>query len=615
MKKTFRTLSAIALSAALLSSVAAMPMTAFAADNASITINTAAGDKQTHDYKAYPIIVGELATDNQTLTELAWGSGVNADTFITKLKAFDGAKTSPNTQIQELTATSSANDVAKALTGYSDVEGLAKVFNETGVLKGDGIALTKSGSGDSATYSKGSLANGWYLIKDFIELSAPNVDKVRSANLLQVRGDTDFTPNPKYSLPTLEKKILDGSPVAPVDANEASIGDTVKYQIKVPVPNMTGYNKYYYIVDDTLSKGLTYADSLTITCDGLPSGSQTLTLDTDGADTGATGDYYVTTSPYSATTGTDIKIVFENFLTKFGGVTAGTDIVITYSATLNENADISDAGNPNEAKLSYSNDPNHTYGGKTGDDKPDEPDTDETNVVGITPKDEVKTYTTALKIKKVDESDAPLTGAEFKITGDNMNKVIVLRDTFTEDATEGTYWKLKDNTYTTTDPATLVGDETALAAYASTTKKYKRTTATEIRGAGESNVTVEGAVDSNGWLVFKGLGAGTYTITETKTPDDTYNSIAPFNVTISNDKGEAAGPTLTNPNWKVVKGSSEITAVEDNAFTFKVVNSQGIVLPGTGGIGTTIFYVVGVLFIAGGAVLLISKKRMNIKEK
>ncbi|MBR2085853.1 MAG: hypothetical protein IJ906_01730, partial [Oscillospiraceae bacterium] len=63
-----------------------------------------------------------------------------------------------------------AADVAAALTGYSDVEGLAKVFNEAGVITGNGTVLTKSGTGDTATYGATSLANGWYLIKDTISL-------------------------------------------------------------------------------------------------------------------------------------------------------------------------------------------------------------------------------------------------------------------------------------------------------------------------------------------------------------------------------------------------------------------------------------------------------------
>lgn len=61
----------------------------------------------------------------------------------------------------------------------------------------------------------------------------------------------------------------------------------------------------------------------------------------------------------------------------------GKNIIVTYSATLNEKADLSTAGNTNEAKITYSNDPNKS------------------NLTGDTPTSKVKTYTTGLKLKKV----------------------------------------------------------------------------------------------------------------------------------------------------------------------------------------------------------------------
>ena len=627
MKK--RNIAAAILLASMMavSTCAGTVIMASAADDATITINTATGDTQTHAYKAYEIITGDLAPDG-TLINVAWGANVNPATFITQLKAFDANKSPQNAAIQALNDTtgsvSSAADVAAALTGYSDVEGLAKVFNEAGVITGSGTALPKSGSGNSATYGATGLANGWYLIKDTISLekgTGVNEDKVRSANLLQVRGTTAITPNPKYSVPTLEKKILEGSPETPVDANQVSIGDTVKYQITVPVPDVTGYNKYFYVVNDTLSKGLTYTDNLTMTATGF-----TLTADADGHTTTEAGNYYVT-STVNGDGSTSLKIVFEDCVNTFKGQTG--DIVITYTAKLNENAVITDEGNPNTAQLVYSNDPNHTYTGDTTTN-PDEPkpptnpnDPKDGDVTGVTPKDTVKTYTTAIKIKKVDNTGAPLTGAKFKIEGTTLNQVVVLKDTFTADNENGLYWKLNDNTYTTTDPATLPENSDARNKYVSETDKYTRTFTTETMGTGQTKTTVEAEVDGNGWLVFKGLEAGTYNITETQKPDSTYNDIDPFTVTISNDQltepnnpaSAAAGPDLTSAHWKVVKDSVEVTAVEEGAFTFNVINSKGTTLPSTGGIGTTIFYVVGGTLVAGAVVLLITKKRMSINDQ
>jgi LPXTG-motif cell wall-anchored protein len=48
-----------------------------------------------------------------------------------------------------------------------------------------------------------------------------------------------------------------------------------------------------------------------------------------------------------------------------------------------------------------------------------------------------------------------------------------------------------------------------------------------------------------------------------------------------------------------------------STFTTEIVNKPGVVLPSTGGIGTTIFYVVGILLLVGSAVVLVTRKRMS----
>ena len=50
-------------------------------------------------------------------------------------------------------------------------------------------------------------------------------------------------------------------------------------------------------------------------------------------------------------------------------------------------------------------------------------------------------------------------------------------------------------------------------------------------------------------------------------------------------------------------------------YAISIQNNKGIELPTTGGVGTTIFYIIGGLMISGALVLLIVKKRMSIKEK
>ena len=189
-----------------------------------------------------------------------------------------------------------------------------------------------------------------------------------------------------------------------------------------------------------------------------------------------------------------------------------------------------------------------------------------------------------------------------------MNIVLVSEDQFILDNTTGTYWALTDGTYTTTDPSTSGVDTTK---YVDTSKKYKRTTIFTQKGNIATPVEVKGFVDDDGWIIFKGLGAGKYTLTETTTPKG-YNTVSPINIIISNDK-VASAFSKTNPNWKVVKDADpdvELTA-SDYIYGLQVVNVKGATLPSTGGMGTRLFYIIGGLLVAGSLVLLVTKKRMS----
>ena len=94
--------------------------------------------------------------------------------------------------------------------------------------------------------------------------------------------------------------------------------------------------------------------------------------------------------------------------------------------------------------------------------------------------------------------------------------------------------------------------------------------------------------NDDGAASFDGLANGTYYLVETKAPDG-YNKLeAPYKVE--------------------VKGG---TTVADLSVTAKVENSAGALLPSTGGMGTTVFYVLGFVLVMGAVVLLVTKKRMS----
>lgn len=352
MKNNKRALAMMTAAFMAITPLAATGMTAFAT---SITINKVATDEATHKYKAFPLITGTLASDGTTLTAMEWNTAINREKLATALKAFDSAT------FENFTAATTPADFADMIKGYTNNDGLAKVFNDDEILpKTAGTELTDKG--DTFKFEVENK-DGWYLVID--DSTAGNI---KSANILEVIGDSEPI-TPKFSLPTLEKKITAADGTNPVDANTAAIGDDVYYKLSSNVPKLTGYDHYYFIVTDTLSPGLTFnPDSMQVKI-----GDLTINKDDETIKPSENQKYYIVTEEVD--NGTQIKVVFENFLetVKANNIAENTPVTITYNATLNEDAEIDPAkGNPNTANLTYSNNPNYKGDGTTSE-TPDEP--------------------------------------------------------------------------------------------------------------------------------------------------------------------------------------------------------------------------------------------------
>ena len=241
-----------------------------------------------------------------------------------------------------------------------------------------------------------------------------------------------------------------------------------------------------------------------------------------------------------------------------------------------------------------------------------------------------------------------LNGASFTIKGDSINKVVTNAETFAV-ANDGEYWKLKTGSYTTEAPVTAdtmqvldgaqQGDDGYVVAeagysgddaitvggttyrvvdadgtpthilikkndmlYESTTVKYKKTTTESVQDTTE-HISQNLAVNADGTLNLEGLGAGTYTITETVVPQG-YTAAAPTTVIITFDNDTKAFTATVN-------GTAVTADATTNLFPMDVINIAGHTLPSTGGIGTTIFYVVGAILVIGAGVVLITRRRMD----
>lgn len=174
---------------------------------------------------------------------------------------------------------------------------------------------------------------------------------------------------------------------------------------------------------------------------------------------------------------------------------------------------------------------------------------------GRTPWDNVIVFTYKVVVNKVDQNRQPLEGAEFTLTK-----------------------KLKDGT--------------------------------------ENVIPMKIDTSNKALFTLSGLDDGVYTLTETVTPAH-YNTISPITFTVNADhtitwEADPRNTVLTSLSGNTASGEITFTHNEtDGSLTTDVVNNIGTTLPGTGGIGTTIFYVIGGGLMVAAAILLITKKRME----
>ena len=166
---------------------------------------------------------------------------------------------------------------------------------------------------------------------------------------------------------------------------------------------------------------------------------------------------------------------------------------------------------------------------------------------------------------------------------------------------------------------TFVGstDEDLVATFELRTDADDKTTAIAfIAGSAAGSYIVADSDDSgsttitstnNAAINVQGLEAGTYYLVELTTSTG-YNLLdGPVAVVITDTTDKTATPVVPSHTVTVDgKASTETSPAV-------IENQSGTVLPSTGGIGTTIFYVVGALLIVGAGVVLVSRRRMNVQ--
>ena len=455
-----------------------------------------------HTFAAYQIFKGDL-TEGNKLSNVTWGDGVQGKELLAEL----------NTQTAFATCASAA-DVAKVLETYNTDSTKANAFAKTAAAH---VTETKT----EGTGKVNLPAAGYYLIVDTTDTTGTY--DAKNLSFLKVNGAGEVTPTIKTDKPTLEKKVKDindstGSESDWQDSADYDIGDEIPYKLTATMGDLSNYDHYYLNFHDTMTHLTLVEGSVEVKV-----GEKTLALEKN--------QYTVAWDADNKTMDVAIMDV------KAHGATTGTEVTVTYKATLDADAVLGSTGNPNTADLEYSNNPNNTGNGMT---KP--------NDTGKTPEDKNIVFTYKVTANKVKENEQPLEGAEFEL-----------------------FKKAKDGSWIS---------------------KEKRT------GTGDNKNVFE----------WKGLDDGDYKIVETKTPSG-YNTIDPIEFTITAEHDT----TADNPELKKLSGDVFTGNVATGAVSANIVNKSGPTLPETGGIGTTVFYVIGGMLMAAAAVLLITKKRMNNK--
>ena len=382
-------------------------------------------------------------------------------------------------------------------------EALKYATDSTNKLKFD-PKDTSNAHVDAETVTFTGLPLGYYLVGS----SAGALCSLDTTN-------PDATIREKNGVPSVDKVVKSGDDYK--DNNTASIGDTVEF--KTTIIAQPGAQNY--VLHDKMDAVLKFdgVDSIKINLKKNGETTESLVEKTN---------YTIKTSDLESKNPCTFHIEFKQDFCDT--LKANDQIIITYSATLNESAVIAGDGNKNETWLKYGDSSETTH--------------DETTTKTF----EIPVFKYTLK----DNNETALKDAQFvlkkqgELSGMGLECV-----TPTPTGKEGIVYRYK-------------------------------------RSAGETIVTT----DDSGKFTIQGLAPGTYELVEKEAPKG-YNTLSGSVEITINDEGKVSYNTETDATW------------------VKVENKTGSLLPSTGGMGTTLFYIFGAILVIGSGVVLITKKRMK----
>ena len=427
--------------------------------------------------------------------------------------------------------------------------------------------ITASDTATSVTVS--DLSYGYYLVYDDTDLSGDGTSAVRSAVMLSnVNKDAVITL--KANRPQILKQIKKHNEEYG-KGTSVSIGDTVTFKITTVVPSHTLYTDYTYYVEDVMH------DGLVLDVDSIKVYQNDIELE---------GDFTLTTTGLSE--GVDFKVDFTALMNDDDKYEIGDELVIIYDAKVT-NAIQAQKANQNTAKLTYSNDP-----------------TAPTSTGSVS--DVANVYSYQFVFTKFAEdthgvlTNVRLAGAEFKL----------FRVVEGQEDQLITFTTIEKNHESTEEGGQATTYTQYVVAEGNTGSIDTLTTHNE----GKATISL-GHLNMGGHLgdvsIF-GLAEGTYKLVETKAPDGYVIADKPFEIKIEDQIGELGSVgtlTVTGQYDGEIGNIVNTNGIAESILTVwaEITNRPGSALPETGGIGTTLFTVLGVILMAGAVAFFISRKR------
>ncbi len=522
-----------------------------------------------HEFNAYQIFTA-TGVEDKYLTDVEWGNMFGGtrqrNLFLNSIKTSDDFKVGG---VNIFADCEEADDVARALADYDDYSDIAKAFASHAY---DYANVTFGGP-----YKNGDTISsaGYYLFED------TTTKGVTNPVILKMAADSKVHIEVKASVPQVEKKVkentydtdyasktiyaeINGSKI-PLnygkgynDVADYCIGDSVPFELIGTIPeNFDEFKSYYYAFNDTLSKGLTFtaadAAATTVSLYDVKSGRYSFVTDVTDA-------FDVDFSVNRRTGETTLTVVCDDILKAIPELTVNSVLIVNYNATLNDSAVVGFDGNTNEVYLEYSNNPNTPTSH------------------GETPTDKVIVFTYELDVNKYDTASKPLEGAEFYLLN-------AKGEYYSSSSTTGSYWVKNE-----ADAELIRSDKNGVFS---------------VRGLDKGEYALR---EKNAPTGFKVLAHDIeFTIAAKILPDIDDDRAQNWNTTAKDALIDFAATLDSDPDNAVT--DFKVSEVSDATVTIDIVNTKVYDLPGTGGIGTTIFYVAGGVLVAAAIVLIVVKRR------